>query len=601
MTLSPPDGLLDEVHGLTLACLAGEESLEEAHRLNELLLNDRAARRIYIQTIRDTYWLFRWATAETQSTDEVFNAGGSDAEFLQLAMADADLIVDSTPAICPSPFSLQSPFGAGLWSYASATGLTGLMLLVLWTWTMSPNEEIARAPLPASPSVQKNLRAEKLPELVGRITGMADCRWADPQDTLFDAATVPLGWKFALASGLVEISYDSGAKVILQGPCSYLVASSKGGFLSLGKLTARVESVTLQAANPKFQIPNPKFVVKTPTATVTDLGTEFGVEVDESGWTESQVFVGEVRITMIGANGEPTQTTTLRAGQTARCGRSEGIVRSAAPANAARFVRRIGLDLSNAVRIVEKFDGERLGAAFEQMPPGRYRIGHGVAEHQHQAPPAREWQQSRGYIRSVVTDFCRRDFLFEATFQVELRPSEKPTERHRIYFGIGDGVPNPNYFDEVGNGLILDFVVDNGQASVELCRPDADFSRAAADPDAANRCVTQVTPFHGLDPGRHRFRMWKTGKWVRFAVDADFQGEFRADFASRPIDLPAVAPLLNSTNSRLLVGTGNCDTMTVRFEELSVAYTKTANGQAALPRPPQTGPPAERPKGGARQ
>ena len=37
MTLSPPDGLLDEVHGLTLACLAGEESLEEAHRLNELL------------------------------------------------------------------------------------------------------------------------------------------------------------------------------------------------------------------------------------------------------------------------------------------------------------------------------------------------------------------------------------------------------------------------------------------------------------------------------------------------------------------------------------------------------------------------------------
>ena len=39
----------------------------------------------------------------------------------------------------------------------------------------------------------------------------------------------------------MEITYDSGAKVILQGPCTYEVESARGGFLSLGKLTARVE------------------------------------------------------------------------------------------------------------------------------------------------------------------------------------------------------------------------------------------------------------------------------------------------------------------------------------------------------------------------
>ena len=37
----------------------------------------------------------------------------------------------------------------------------------------------------------------------------------------------------------MEITYQTGAKVILQGPCTYEVDSAAGGFLSLGKLTAQ--------------------------------------------------------------------------------------------------------------------------------------------------------------------------------------------------------------------------------------------------------------------------------------------------------------------------------------------------------------------------
>ena len=50
-----------------------------------------------------------------------------------------------------------------------------------------------------------------------------------------------------------------------------------------------------QSSNPQSLIPNP-FVIRTPTATVTDLGTEFGVEVSKEGDTETHVFVGEVQI-----------------------------------------------------------------------------------------------------------------------------------------------------------------------------------------------------------------------------------------------------------------------------------------------------------------
>jgi len=57
-------------------------------------------------------------------------------------------------------------------------------------------------------------------EHVGRITGTASCRWRDPQ-TAPTSPAVPVGGKFDLTSGLVEITYRSGARVILEGPCVY--------------------------------------------------------------------------------------------------------------------------------------------------------------------------------------------------------------------------------------------------------------------------------------------------------------------------------------------------------------------------------------------
>ena len=69
--------------------------------------------------------------------------------------------------------------------------------------------------------------------MVGRITGMVDCKWNG-------GSRVSLGQKFELASGLMEITYDTGAKVILQGPVTYSVESN-GGYLAVGKLTGKLE------------------------------------------------------------------------------------------------------------------------------------------------------------------------------------------------------------------------------------------------------------------------------------------------------------------------------------------------------------------------
>ena len=101
----------------------------------------------------------------------------------------------------------------------------------------------------------------------------------------------------------MEITYDTGAKVILQGPVTYEVESN-GGYLSVGKLTGKLEKGNDEARmtndeglrNSSFVIRPSSFVIRTPTATVTDLGTEFGVEVSRAGDTETHIFVGAVKI-----------------------------------------------------------------------------------------------------------------------------------------------------------------------------------------------------------------------------------------------------------------------------------------------------------------
>ena len=182
--------------------------------------------------------------------------------------------------------------------------------------------------------------------VVGRITGMVDCVWEKEglgdRDWGLDKAAirrgretgnknqksqitnhkslVALGDTLALRSGLLEITYDTGAKVILQGPVTYEVNSAAGGYLAVGKLTARLEKKAeggrrkaeeASRSQSPFLLPPSTFVITTPTAIVTDLGTEFGVEVNAQGRADVHVFAGVVDCRL--ANERiGTQTVRLR-------------------------------------------------------------------------------------------------------------------------------------------------------------------------------------------------------------------------------------------------------------------------------------------------
>jgi hypothetical protein len=110
-----------------------------------------------------------------------------------------------------------------------------------------------------------------------------DCRWylvEDGKPTADNA--VHTGDRVRVSRGQMKLAFDSGTVVTLHAPAIFELISDMRARVLLGKLTARVAQG------------GEGFSVITPRATVIDLGTEFGIEVNAAGATDVLVFQGAV-------------------------------------------------------------------------------------------------------------------------------------------------------------------------------------------------------------------------------------------------------------------------------------------------------------------
>ncbi len=114
------------------------------------------------------------------------------------------------------------------------------------------------------------------------------------------------GQRVDLVSGLCEITFRSGAKVVVSAPARFSVTSALRAELQVGKLAARVPHTAIG------------FTVNTPFGSVVDLGTEFGVEVTPDHNLDVQVFVGDVKVSAPSGGGgdEPAADVHVTAGKT---------------------------------------------------------------------------------------------------------------------------------------------------------------------------------------------------------------------------------------------------------------------------------------------
>jgi hypothetical protein len=321
----------DDLSPLLAALCDGTIGDDDFARLERLLAADPAARQWYLAYL-DLHGELCW---DHRRNDEC-GMMNDECQTVASAIHHSSFRIHHSPPIhCPLP-TTNAFVGSLSFSYLMAALILGLGLLVGAVTHVSQPEQVTSLPSPARGGHHEVVGAggedDRLPSpfgrgaggeggerpdfsahsVVGRITGTLDCRFAADAKTedRRPKTAVSLGDKFELASGLLEITYNSGAMVILQGPVRYTVESPAGGYLSVGRLTARVDNSKTKDQRPKTEdlhpsslIPHPLFAVRTPTATVTDLGTEFGVEVARSGETTSHVFRGSVRVQEAAADG----------------------------------------------------------------------------------------------------------------------------------------------------------------------------------------------------------------------------------------------------------------------------------------------------------
>lgn len=92
------------------------------------------------------------------------------------------------------------------------------------------------------------------------------------------------GQRLKLDGGLAEVHFRNGAELILEGPADLEIRGNGQGFLHRGRASVRVP----QRAS--------GFMLDSPGGRVIDLGTAFGLHVDDGGGTQAEVFEGKVKV-----------------------------------------------------------------------------------------------------------------------------------------------------------------------------------------------------------------------------------------------------------------------------------------------------------------
>ena len=161
-----------------------------------------------------------------------------------------------------APVRLAKVFHFTLWW---ATMLPAAAAFVVGLWFVNRGTTAAAAPAG---------------EFVAQLTGAKNCQWTSRP--LLPGARLEKNQRLELAAGLAEITFDSGARVVLEGPASLDVNSAWDGTLRRGTLKASVphEAIGFRISNPAVE--------------VVDLGTEFTMIADGKGAAEVLVLKGEV-------------------------------------------------------------------------------------------------------------------------------------------------------------------------------------------------------------------------------------------------------------------------------------------------------------------
>ncbi len=327
---------LDDQHDEFRDLLAklSEERLtaDETVRLEELVRADEQACWTYLKYI-DLIGALHWEGAsegesllsDTHDGNDTSEACLDLARLSNLPVPAVSTDQEASPASRPR-WRMRRPDGSlpfAPLSLVVAGVVVGALLAVLAVWAAPRFRGINLAEQAAAPASQT---------YVARLTETINCVWTNEDDAIASGTYLTPGRKIELQDGLAEVLFDSGTRVILEGPCRFALGSENDGSLNVGKLAAQIPPEAVG------------FTLHTPSTKVIDLGTEFGAWVKENGGVEVHVFKGMVQLESTLVSNESGRTI-LFGGNAASVDPAEGGRPVQIPFKAERFVQQM-LDVS---------------------------------------------------------------------------------------------------------------------------------------------------------------------------------------------------------------------------------------------------------------
>jgi uncharacterized membrane protein len=130
--------------------------------------------------------------------------------------------------------------------------------------------------------VRSGARAGATSQAVAMLTRAVDAHWGPGSRPPRVGSPLEPGW-LRLESGLAQVVFYSGARVVMEGPVDLRVVTANEAICPAGRLLVEVPE------------PARGFRIKTDHLNVVDLGTSFGVDANQ-GRTEVHVFKGKVEL-----------------------------------------------------------------------------------------------------------------------------------------------------------------------------------------------------------------------------------------------------------------------------------------------------------------
>ena len=260
---------MKDLIALAASAIEGDISDEQFSRLQEMLKDSAEARECYYQYIttnallHDANNIILLSNEQQRSEDfQLLNSLLTEenrAPSVELPKASLEEIV-----VCPvevsSPHRQVSPaFTKTVQKFRVGFSIAAVLALafMIANFVMQPIEVAA---------IDKMLDVK----IAGEVNYQDNTRLAISEDMI------------RLETGLVEIGYDCGASVVIEGPARFAVSGSKSIKVQSGSVYVKVPTAEAKG-----------FQVLTPESVIEDLGTEFGVRVGFGGVSDIYMTKGK--------------------------------------------------------------------------------------------------------------------------------------------------------------------------------------------------------------------------------------------------------------------------------------------------------------------